>query len=1013
MKLIQKSLVLAFIFCLLNQVTSWASVFTPPSNEYDFKEDFSSDRTLSAYDVISPENTIYITNDGTLRFDDYRYQQWFSFNKSLLSNSESYGVEFRVNIKQLGNGGDATRPIIMISPRSRDDDFENQYAITYHLENLEMGKIIANLYYCKWSIINTNAPSGMAPLVEGYYLLEEGVDYTGRFSIENLPDKTVKIEFFIDGPTAPLKVYKPLMTYIDNSPNRILLGAKGPSFGSVGFDDDIWGENPIVEYDDIKIFSIEKFKLRTEALESYAKTFIFESELKEKYNQVRHMINQRYLLTTLEGHLNLDEQAKVSDLLFSLKALDMGRYNDVYIQYKNVEDSVLTKEIASEMLYTYQNKPKIKEAYKQIPADITEGSDAMHYAYQKGYLSINRNNNFIPNMVLKRSDYIDLISKLSNPKLKIPNSELTTPDIIGKNAVFQRDKSILVWGNGMSGDLIEVQLKEVNTENESIAEAIVEDGKWTVSLPQRSAGGPYTLTLQDSAKKIIYENIYIGEVFIIAGQSNAEMRLSETQGANVQLFERLELQDNMRFFYNKHLIAVTPLTEAGGKWYFPDQWGLEVSSAIGTYFVDELVKLNAELKEVKIGIIRLTYGGSSIENFLPPEIISKKFVQRPDAPITSGFWNGFMAYVAPYKVKGLIYYQGENSTQLRYSYEPLLRAYINGVRMAFKDSQLPILLVQISGYGDNYYDTDSDSWPIIRAIQMRTAKTLKNVGLITSIDLSDEDQYQIHPKNKWPVGNRLAKLAMQEIYNTNELLSPEMELVSLEDHVYTIEVQNVGEGLVKAYDSEHAFEILDESNHWIGAEFKIMPNGKAIEVWNDLVLNPMGVRYDWRNYPDSVIFNSSEMPLLPFNSRVSLNFANLEALETNTFRLKISNHMLETFDAIENITRGGIFRSIEKIDANVIYQPYYIYGQATGDLINGYKYEGRRNAEAGTTSTIIKVNNHSLEVDDWIRNNSRSWATRKVLEVIDDNTVRVETIENQSQGDEIEIYNYFKTYTAE
>ncbi|MBF4692728.1 sialate O-acetylesterase [Fusibacter ferrireducens] len=1012
-----KRTLIVFLFtivaCLGIQVPSWASVFTPPSYEYDFKEDFNSDRALDAYDVISPDQTIYITDEGTLRFDDYRYHQWFSFDKALLGDTESYGVEFRVNIKQMGNGGDATRPIIMISPRSRDDDFKNQYAITYHLENLEMGKIIANLYYCKWSIVNTNAPSGMEPLVEGYYLLEEGVDYTGRFSIEDLPDKTVKIEFFIDGPTSPLKAYEPLLSYVDDTPNRIIQGVKGPSFGSVGFDDDLWGENPIVEYDDIKIYNIEKFKLRTEALKSYAHTFIFESELGERYDQVRHMINQRYLLTTLEGHLNLDEKAKVSDLLFSLKALDMGNYEGVYAQYKTYESAFLTKEIASEMLYIYHNRPEVKEAYKQIPQDIKVYSDAMHYAYQNGYLSINRNRNFIPNMILRRSDYIDLISKLSNPSLRIPNGEVATPDIIGNNAVLQRDREIELWGTGMSGDLITVQLKENETEFESTAEKIVSDGKWKITLPKKSAGGPYTLTIKDSGKEIVYKEIYIGEVFIIAGQSNAEMRLNETQNWNTQFVEQLEAQDNIRFFYNKHLIAVNPLENAGGKWYYPDQWGLEVSPAIGTYFANELVKLNEELKTVKIGIIRLTYGGASIENFIPPEGVPKSFVQRPDAPIMSGFWNGFMAYVAPYKIKGLIYYQGENSTQLKYSYEPLLRNYINGVRMAFQDSELPILLVQISGYGDNYYETDSDTWPIIRAIQMRTAKTLKNIGLITSIDLSAEDPYEIHPKHKWPLGKRLAQLAMQEIYNTNELLSPEAILIRLLDHVYTIEFKNVGDGLVKVHDSEHAFEILNESNHWVGATFKVMPDGKTIEVWNDNVLNPLGVRYDWRNYPDSVIFNSSDLPLLPFNSVISLKYVNLDALETNTFKLKISNHMLETFDAIENVTRGGIFRSIERIDANLVYQPFYIYGQSTGDLIKSYKYKGRINSESGTTSTLIKISGHNLKVGDWVRNNSKAWSTRKVIEVIDANTIRVDAVENQSAGDEIEIYKYFKTYTAE
>ena len=100
---------------------------------------------------------------------------------------------------------------------------------------------------------------------------------------------------------------------------------------------------------------------------------------------------------------------------------------------------------------------------------------------------------------------------------------------------------------------------------------------------------------------------------------------------------------------------------------------------VGVFYADQLYKLNPNLKNVKIGINQLTYGGTSIEMFMPNSVNEKdQFVQNNSEFIRSGFWNGYMAGITPIAASALIYYQGENSTQLQYIYEPLLRDYIWG-----------------------------------------------------------------------------------------------------------------------------------------------------------------------------------------------------------------------------------------------------------------------------------------------------------------------------------------------
>jgi hypothetical protein len=155
----------------------------------------------------------------------------------------------KVNVLSMANEGNEARAIFRVIPRTVDTSMTKYYAVNYYIVQ-QLGDYESNLIRCKWSITNTNAPSGTTPLAEAYFLLKVGVDYTGRLLIENTDDGNVHIAFYIDGPDRYTTSAEPLLEYTDTSPYKILESARGVAFGISGHLNAEWGSAPAVKFDD-------------------------------------------------------------------------------------------------------------------------------------------------------------------------------------------------------------------------------------------------------------------------------------------------------------------------------------------------------------------------------------------------------------------------------------------------------------------------------------------------------------------------------------------------------------------------------------------------------------------------------------------------------------------------------------------------------------------------------------------------------------------------------------------
>jgi len=803
-----------------------------------------------------------ISDTGALQLGGSRYMQYAVLEEKQWDYKQDYAMEFTVNIQNMGNEGNPERPIIMIIPRTKDSSFNEYYAVTYYMENTN-----SNLFRFKWAIINTSAPTKMQPLAEGYYLLKENTDYTARLFIENTEENNVSIKFYIDSPENPVEDFKPLIEYTDSSPYKILKSAKGPAFGTVGYIDAAWGTSPVVRYDTVKLYEPAAFKAYALRLHEYSLIKPIDIMTDKAYKEIRYLINNGILSTYPDQQFHPEENVTVEQFIKMLIRLKGEKLPSNLLDKNEFSDynKPITKYQAALLINLFTgNSKKINKKYLSVIRDVDDIPDkyrgAVLYAFYEGYLRLNEQFEFSGHQTITRSECASILVRMLDPGKRKINFDLELPNILSSGAVLQRNKKIPVWGRGVCGEPITVKFKH------QIKTTVVKDGYWYLELDPEPQGGPYEMTVSSLSKHIVLKNIKVGEVFIVAGQSNAEMMLSEcSEGTETR--NALKNNPNLRFYWGEKSTAVTPRFNSPGKWMLAQDYVLDCSPAIGTFFAQKLLEINKELKDVTIGIIRMTYGGTTIEAFIPDSIMKEKnYTPKDDQPIMSGFWNGYMDAISPYSVKGAIYYQGENSTHLFYQYESLLRDYLRGLRMEFQDMNLPIILVQLSGYGNNSLGTDKDGWPYIREIQMRVANTTNHVGLVTAIDLPDPNPKEIHPKEKKKIGERLALLAMNMIYGQNaECNSPEMKSYKIKDNRVIIEFAHVYDSIKFKDNVAKGFEVLDNQGKWRPAQARIISHN-AVEVWSDQVETPKGARYAWYNYPDVSLFSTSGLPALPFNT---------------------------------------------------------------------------------------------------------------------------------------------------
>ena len=231
--------------------------------------------------------------------------------------------------------------------------------------------------------------------------------------------------------------------------------------------------------------------------------------------------------------------------------------------------------------------------------------------------------------------------------------------------------------------------------------------------------------------------------------------------------------------------------------------------------------------------------------------------------------NGMIANVAPFGIKGAIWYQGEGNAVRAMQYRRLLPALIADWRTRFGVGNFPFYIVQLPNFGKVEPQPGNPGWAPLREAQALTAATVPNCGLAVTIDVGEGDN--LHPKNKFDVGRRLALNALMQTYGRKiEGQGPVFKAMQVEGQYARLSFDHLGGGLVardlagKPAEKLLGFAIAGPDGHFVWAEAKIV--GDTVVVSNSSVGRPAAVRYAWAGNPVCNLYNQAGLPAMPFRT---------------------------------------------------------------------------------------------------------------------------------------------------
>ncbi len=254
---------------------------------------------------------------------------------------------------------------------------------------------------------------------------------------------------------------------------------------------------------------------------------------------------------------------------------------------------------------------------------------------------------------------------------------------------------------------------------------------------------------------------------------------------------------------------------------------------------------------------------------LPPEPRGPGHSHSP-----AGLYHAMLYPLAPYAIKGAIWYQGETNAGRAYQYRTLLPAMIKDWRTLWGQGDFPFGIVQLANYMAVSEEPQESEWAELREAQLLTALNVAKVGLATIIDIGEAND--IHPKNKQDVGKRLALWALAKCYGQNlEYSGPLYQSMKIDGNRIIVSFTHTAKGLVAVgSDSVKGFAIAGDDYKFVKANAKI--DGERVIVWSDQIQQPVAVRYAWADNPVCNLYNSEMLPAVPFRTddRPGITFLN-------------------------------------------------------------------------------------------------------------------------------------------
>jgi len=458
-------------------------------------------------------------------------------------------------------------------------------------------------------------------------------------------------------------------------------------------------------------------------------------------------------------------------------------------------------------------------------------------------------------------------------------AEVKLASIFTDSMVLQCDMPVPVWGWAGKGEGVTVEFG-----GQSKTATASKDGNWKVTLDKLTATGqPHTLTVSGS-NKIELKDVLVGEVWICSGQSNMEWPLQMSLNGKDEVAAAKHPQIRL-FNVVGHTTSPVAKDTLNGKWQPCTPASANRFSAVGYFFGRRLAK---ELN-VPIGLVGSNWGGTRIEPWISPagfhsvpELASqaeKVDAYTADTKINhsapSAIYNAMVHPLAPFAMRGGIWYQGESNGSEGESYYHKKKALVEGWRRLF-NPDLAFYWVQLANFrAPNEKPEGGDGWARIREAQ-RKALEIKHTGMAVITDIGAAKD--IHPRNKQDVGHRLAQWALHQTYDRKKLVpsGPLYKSQKIEGGKIRLSFDHAGAGLiageksglepVKPADAKlKHFAVAGSDKKWHWADAVI--DGDTVVVSSAQVPKPVAVRYAYTTNPQGAnLYNKDGMPASPFRT---------------------------------------------------------------------------------------------------------------------------------------------------
>jgi len=447
---------------------------------------------------------------------------------------------------------------------------------------------------------------------------------------------------------------------------------------------------------------------------------------------------------------------------------------------------------------------------------------------------------------------------------------IVLPRILGHGMVLQRNKPLTIWGKAAAGEQVSVrfagQAKKTNADA---------NGNWAVVLSSLKASAQPASMIISGTNTIQLNDILVGEVWICSGQSNMEftmrknskMAKPDTSTVNSPIDE-LERAHNpqIRIFLVNRKEQVKPDSLHRG-WSVAKDSALRAFSAPGYFFAKEL---QAKLK-VPVGMISAAIPGSAIEPWIPLDGYASEFFKTYKVSSDNAkFFEPMIRPLAPFGIKGFIWYQGETNCfqneNLEYTYK--LEALINSWRKLWNDSDLPFYYTQIAPY---YYSKSAGKYPLTKETLPKfweaqaLALKVPHTGMIVTTDLI-VNPGDLHPGFKWEIGRRLAQLPLAIDYDVDVTpTGPFYQSKKVKGNKIELQFNYAAKGLVSNDGKElNQFEVAGSDGKYYPAKAEI--KGDKVIVSSDKVKKPANVRFEWNEEGKANLYNSAGLPAMPFRT---------------------------------------------------------------------------------------------------------------------------------------------------